>query len=308
MIFILLASYNGADYIAQQLDSILAQTCQDFMLYIGDDLSDDGTWEIVQSYAKRYPSHITACQNRAHSGGAKRNFFGMMQKYRDEYVMLCDQDDVWLPDKIEKTLEIMQKAERQYGKETPVLVHSDLTVVDRDLKVLDPSYRHTVNGNWQRTALCYELVQNTVTGCTAMYNRALGELLYKEPPFYVMHDWWLALIASAFGRIVPMQEATALYRQHGDNSVGAKFVRSPLYLLRRLLDAKGYRRELRETFLQSESFYLLYKDRMSTQQKELTQGYGRLSSQSWIRRKIFAAKHRTVKYGALKKIAGFFFG
>lgn len=101
--------------------------------------------------------------------------------------------------KIERTLFAMEKAEEQAGKETPVLVHTDLTVVDEDLRVLASSYRHTVNGNWQRTALHWELAQNTVTGCTAMYNRALGDLLQDEPSFFVMHDWWLALTASAFG-------------------------------------------------------------------------------------------------------------
>lgn len=95
--------------------------------------------------------------------------------------------------KIERTLFAMEKAEEQTGKETPVLVHTDLTVVDEDLRVLASSYRHTVNGNWQRTALHWELAQNTVTGCTAMYNRALGDLLQDEPSFFVMHDWWLAL-------------------------------------------------------------------------------------------------------------------
>lgn len=308
MISILLASYNGASYIAEQIESVLCQTCQDFVLHIRDDLSDDGTWEIVQSYAKQYPSHIAAYQNSSNSGGAKQNFFAMMLKHRADYVMLCDQDDVWMPDKIEKTMTVMQKEERQNGKQTPILVHTDLTVVDRDLKILDPSYRHTVNGNWQRTALCYELAQNTVTGCTVMYNRALGDLLEKEPSFYVMHDWWLALAASAFGRIVLMDEATVLYRQHGDNSVGAKPVRSPLYLLRRLLNQKDYRKELRETYLQSESFYLAYEGRMSAPQRELTKGYGRLLSEGWLHRKIFKGRNRTVKYGAMKKIAGFFFG
>lgn len=308
MISILLASYNGVSYIAEQLDSILCQTCQDFMLYIQDDRSDDGTWEIVQSYAERHPDHITASRNGSNSGAAKHNFFEMMLKHRDEYVMFCDQDDVWLPDKIEKTLHVMQKAERQSGRQMPILVHTDLTVVDKNLKILDRSYRHIVNGNWKRTELCHELAQNTVTGCTAMYNRALGDLIVKEPPFCVMHDWWLALTASAFGRIIPIDETTVLYRQHEDNSVGAKPVRSLFYLLHRLLDIDGYRKEHREAFLQSECFYLIYREHLTAPQRELTAGYGRLLSQNWLYRRIFEVKNRTVKYGVIKKTAGFLFG
>lgn len=308
MISILMASYNGAPYIAAQIDSILRQTQQDFMLYICDDCSDDGTWEIVQAYAAKEPDRIVALQNEANSGSAKHNFFKMMTEHPDEYVMLCDQDDVWHPDKVEKTLLAMKKAEEEYGKETPLLVHTDLTVVDSDLKVLDPSYRHVVNGNWQRTALCYELAQNTVTGCTVLYNRALGGFLQHEPTFFVMHDWWLALVASAFGRIVFLDEATMLYRQHGDNAVGAKFVRSPRYLLRRLLDIKEYRKEMVETFLQSESFYNEFRNDLSFEQQALTAGYGHLAQAGWLRRRWFQIKSRTVKYGAMKKIAGFLFG
>ena len=102
MVSILLASYNGAPYIAAQIDSILQQTFRDFMLYIRDDCSNDGTWEIVQAYAAKEPDRIVALQNEENSGSAKHNFFKMMQEHQDNYVMLCDQDDVWHPDKIEK--------------------------------------------------------------------------------------------------------------------------------------------------------------------------------------------------------------
>lgn len=308
MVSILLASYNGAPYIAAQIDSILQQTFRDFTLYIRDDCSNDGTWEIVQAYAAKEPDRIVALQNEENSGSAKHNFFKMMQEHQDNYVMLCDQDDVWHPDKIEKTLSAMRKAEARDGEKTPLLVHTDLAVVNDQLEVMDPSYRHAVNGNWQRTDLHYELAQNTVTGCTAMYNRALGEFLQREPSFFVMHDWWLALIASAFGRIVLLDEATMRYRQHGDNAVGAKFVRSPHYLLGRLMNVKGYRRELAETFLQSESFYDVFWSRLSPAQQALTAGYGHLAQAGWLHRRWFQMKNRTVKYGATKKIAGFLFG
>ena len=98
------------------------------------------------------------------------------------------------------------------------------------------------------------------------------------------------------------------YRQHGDNAVGAKFVRSPHYLLGRLLNVKGYRRELAETFLQSESFYDVFWSRLSPAQQALTVGYGHLAQAGWLHRRWFQMKNRTVKYGATKKIAGFLFG
>ena len=308
LVCILMASYNGAAYIGAQIDSVLQQTFRDFVLYIQDDGSDDGTWAIIQDYARKQPERIVAERNPANSGSAKHNFFQMMLAHREDFVMLCDQDDVWLPDKVEKTLAAMQKAQAQYGEDVPILVHTDLTVVDGDLRVLDPSYRHTVNGNWRRTALHYELAQNTVTGCTAMYNRPLGDLIRREPDFCVMHDWWLALTASAFGKIVPLEEATMLYRQHGGNEMGAKFAHSPQYLLRRLFALGEYRNQLQESYRQAERFCAEFEDRLSLAQRQLTAGYAALANKGWLQRRWFQCRNRTVKYGVIKKLAGFLFG
>jgi len=188
VISILLASYNGENYIAEQIESLLAQTEKDFKLFIRDDKSTDETFSIAQGYERKYPGKIFAMQNSENTGGAKRNFIKMMIEHKDEYVMLCDQDDVWLPDKIEKSLEKIREMEEYYGTSMPILVHTDLKVVDEGLNVISHSYEAMANTSFKNNALRNLLTMNIAAGCTALYNRALADIIQAEPSYFVIHD------------------------------------------------------------------------------------------------------------------------
>ena len=120
---ILMATYNGEKYLSEQIESIINQTFTDWVLYIHDDGSTDGTLEIIKKYVKIYPKKIILIQGER-TGGAKFNFFSLMDKVTAEYIMFSDQDDWWLPDKINKTLEKCIKIENGQ-KDTPVVVFTD---------------------------------------------------------------------------------------------------------------------------------------------------------------------------------------
>lgn len=137
------------------------------------------------------------------------------------YNVLSDQDDIWFPHKIESLLEKIQSVESHYGNDHPVLVHSDLTVVDSGLSVLDKSMMHYSGLNPARDSLNNLLVQNVVTGGSCMINRALTEISSPIPCDALMHDWWIALIASSIGVIEYLPESTGYYRQHHQNVLGA---------------------------------------------------------------------------------------
>ena len=147
----------------------------------------------------------------------------LLEQFGDQadYVMFCDQDDVWHPDKVRLTLRLMEQVETDLS--LPVLVHTDLRVVDGELREMDPSFQHYSGLDGHRPSLPQLLVQNVVTGCTVMINRSFGAA--GLPPGgggdMLMHDWWLALIAAAMGRAVFLDRATIDYRQHGGNVVGA---------------------------------------------------------------------------------------
>ncbi len=274
MIAIILATHNGAPFIARQIDSVLSQSMQDFVLYIQDDCSADGTWEIVQEYAARFPSKIIASQNAVPSGGAGENFFSLMLRHRDDdYIMLCDQDDVWLPDKIETTLGQLRNMEMVWGRNTPLLAHTDCMVADEALNITAPSYRRYAKVDPTRSALKDIVIQNMLTGCTAMYNRALAKMIKGNPAHMVMHDWWLLLVASAFGHIAYMDAPSLLYRQHKGNTLGARNMQSAAFLMRFALRGEAIRAAIHATYPQIEDFLAIYRSQLSAEQIELLTDY-----------------------------------
>lgn len=219
---ILLGAYNGEKYIQAQIESVLNQSHKNLRLIIRDDCSQDSTLEIIKKWKESHPEKIVIIPSEDRQG-AKGNFSALMRHAQSPYVMFCDQDDVWMEGKVSKSMALMQRMEEQYGTVQPCLVHTDLKVVDQDLRPVSDSF-------WQYARLFPRqgggftriLMQNVVTGCTALMNRSLFDLMQKIPPEALMHDWWAALVASAFGRIGALPEPTVLYRQHAKNVLGAQ--------------------------------------------------------------------------------------
>ena len=106
---------------------------------MGDDGSTDGTISILEEFSKQYPEQVTIIKNDPPQGSAKDNFISLIQNSYGPYFMFCDQDDVWKPDKIYLTLQKMEALEARYGEKTPILVHSDLSVVDHNLEMVAES-------------------------------------------------------------------------------------------------------------------------------------------------------------------------
>lgn len=307
MITILLAAYNGERFLAEQLDSLLRQTEQGFIVRICDDCSTDGTYKIAEKYAAQFPDKIFISRNAQNSKSAKTNFYQMMLSYRDQYIMLCDQDDVWEPKKIELTLKKMKSMEKHDGEDTPLLVHTDLRVVDQNLNVISRSFKYMMNANYDRVQLKDALIQNILTGCTVMYNRALSDLIIGEPSYMVMHDWWLMLLAAAFGRIGHIEEQTIQYRQHGNNDIGAKNVRSASYKVDRLLHGKQVREALNQTYRQAEAFLTLYRQQLPENKVKLLETYCTIPKlDKWHRWKTIC-RLGVLKNGIARKIANLIF-
>ena len=204
-----IATYNGARYIKEQLDSILTQTHSVDEIIIVDDCSSDETWDILSQYATNN-SKIKVFRNETNLGGTK-SFEKAICACHGDYVALADQDDVWLAKKIEVLL-------NQIGDNW--LIHSDAFVVDTNLNVTQQSYtalKPNLNGNFVKY-----LIMNDVTGCTALFSRKLVEKSFPIPDGYYVHDHYLALIAAFYKRITYLDVQLVKYRQHSSNVVGAK--------------------------------------------------------------------------------------
>ena len=219
---ILMAVYNGEPYLAEQLDSIIAQKFSDWELLVSDDNSSDGSLAVVQDYCKQ-DSRIRIVLQDGHYGSAKSHFMALTKEADAPYVMYADQDDVWDQDKISLTLKELKAFEKQGGVNPPLLVCTDLRLVDNNLKPISSSLLEYSNMDASKLDFGYFLASCLVTGCTMMINRSLLLLLQEgcNEERIMMHDWWASLVASAFGKIIYLNKQTISYRQHGDNSVGA---------------------------------------------------------------------------------------
>ena len=223
-IAILLSTYNGEKYLPSLLDSLLNQTSEDYHIYIRDDGSKDNTKGIIDSYSKKNDT-ITVIESVSNLG-SKYSFLEMLKLIDSDYYMFCDQDDVWLPIKVEHTYKRMLECEKiNPGK--PMIVHTDLCLVDGDLNVTADSYwkyKH-INTDLPHTFnfLCH---YNDVTGCVMMLNKMAKEVSRPifdiELPKHIYHDAIISIMAvKAGGKVMTLDEPTILYRRHGENETDA---------------------------------------------------------------------------------------
>lgn len=216
-IAIILPTYNGENFVGEQIDSIIGQTYTNWNLYVRDDGSTDNTVKIIKDYEKK-DSRIHLMETGKNLG-VKKGIFHMLEHIQASYYMTCDQDDFWLPNKVENTYNLMKEKENE--KNIPLLVHTDLKVVDENLNVIHPSMFAFQKLSKKVDSFFQLAIQNNITGCTVMINEKLKNILVYDSHM-LMHDHWMGLVAAAFGKIYFLDEATILYRQHGNNSVGAK--------------------------------------------------------------------------------------
>lgn len=214
---ILLATYNGQEFLIEQLNSILNQSYKDFNLIVSDDNSNDETYKILKEYEKKDDRIKIFKQEK--NLGLIQNFEFLLKKVTSKYFMFSDQDDIWKENKIESSINKLKEEQAD-------LVYTDLEIVDENLEVIYPSYWKYKNiykkvkkyNNFEALYL-----NNFVTGCTIL---AKSEYIKEILPLpktskFVLHDYWTALIISSKGKIAYVEEATIKYRQHKNNRVGS---------------------------------------------------------------------------------------
>jgi glycosyltransferase involved in cell wall biosynthesis len=216
---ILLSTYNGEKYLRELLDSILVQTYQDWCLLVRDDGSSDGTKTILHEYASG-DCRISILDSESNVGVIS-SFEILLKESTAPYVMFCDQDDVWFPTKVSDQLDAMLECEGCHVN-TPIVVHSDLLVVDSDLNLISNSFWKYSNINIQQRDFNFLGVKNIVTGCAMMLNRRAIDCSLPFKPETRMHDAWIVLnVLKSGGQLVSMETPTIKYRQHDNNVVGA---------------------------------------------------------------------------------------
>lgn len=204
-ISVCMATYNGAKYIKEQLESILCQLSEDDEVIVSDDGSTDGTIDIIMSY---HDNRVKVLHHISSPGSsfvkATRNFENALLHAHGDYIFLADQDDVWLRNKVEIFLKYLKEYDLVISNHTAV--HADLQLYEGyKSKVLIPTLWNT-------------LYRTQFLGCCMAFHRRLLSKILPFPQVPLMHDIWIGLMALKYGRIGIIQEPLLLYRRHGGNA------------------------------------------------------------------------------------------
>lgn len=287
---ILLATYNGEKYVKEMLDSTERQTRDDFVCYIHDDGSTDGTLDIVKEWIKGKNKYKLLDFDSA--GGAKNNFFAMLREVDASYYMFADQDDVWVENKVETLIDRMETVEKD-RQNTSVAVYSDMYVVDDELNVISDSFIKFIGRNIYRNKLSQLLIDNPAAGCTMIINRALRDraLEYNDAEEIPMHDQWIMCVAAATGIVEPIDEPLIYYRQHASNVMGAEAESGKDKVIRNVKDiitgefARNKRRfHLKEVKLAKQ---LMYVPGISTDTRQFLMGLILVNNKGKLERMSF---------------------
>lgn len=293
---ILMSTFNGGKYIREQVTSLLTQSCRNIKIYIRDDGSTDRTLDILAEFVDE---RIELTSDRLGRLGPGGSFLHLLSKVRADIYMFCDQDDYWLPGKVQQAVSALEKA----GITEPLLFHADPTLVDSNLKSMAASF-NVYQGI--RLPSDYEfsrmLVQNCVVGCTVALTDALVEKAQIRSPKFksgnvAMHDWWVALCALSFGRVLFSLDESILYRQHIDNASGISTRRSFSERLQMLADFDAVNRVARykrRIGRQAKYFLEMYEDLLSPQQIKILRGVRKLNDGYGIRGAIFCVSNGVV--------------
>lgn len=217
---ILMATYNGEKFLVQQLESIFAQTYPHWELLVRDDGSKDMTVDVLKAYQTRYPNHIHIVQDGGGNlGGPSQNFERLAQLSTAPIIGFSDQDDIWLLQKLERSVDAIKDIHQRKGIEKPVLVHHDCTLIDQDNNLLEQSFDRKLG--YRKSAENPRIMpyDANVHGFTMTANRAAIDLALPFPKIVLGHDTVIPCLAhDAGGTVEFIPEQLAHYRRHGSNA------------------------------------------------------------------------------------------
>jgi len=310
---LLLATYNGENHLQDQINSIVTQSNHDWQLIARDDGSSDATQSILEHAAEKNPARIRVVKDDEQRLGVIGNFSRLMELSSSGYSMLSDQDDIWLADKIEISIKRMEELEKIHGKTTPILIHTDLRVVNNNLDEVAESFWKYQLLDPEITSLNRLLIQNNITGCTMMINKALRDRSLPIPDGVMMHDWWVALVAASFGVIEHIPRATVLYRQHGSNVEGAKEWNLPRLAVSVLKGQLAFgdririgRSVLLRTERQARLFLERYEHLLENDVKKMVEVFAELDNMTSVLKRYYFLKYRFFLKGLLRNAFLFF--
>lgn len=219
-IAILMAVYNAEKYLRVQIESLLLQTNNNWTLYIRDDSSKDETQLIIEEYCQKYPEKIIQIEKDGNNLGCRNNFFRLLEVVESEYYMFCDQDDVWLPTKIDVSLQVIKDAEQEYGH-IPIMAFNDDIVCNEHLQVIENSRWQSAKINPEKfISYNYIAICCNASGANSIYNHHVKKLVIPLTNTFLMYDYWIALNVAKYGKIKVIHQPLRYYRLHASQTLG----------------------------------------------------------------------------------------
>lgn len=199
-----LAAYNGEKYIAEQLNSILPQLPQDGEIVVSVDPSEDNTKQTVLSFSD--------CDKRVKcidgkGKGVIKNFENAILNCQNDIIFLCDQDDAWYENKIERVL-------KEFENESVTLVMHDAQITDGELNVKENSF---FERRGTQTGIFKNIIKNSYIGCCMAFKKEMKDFILPFPENLPMHDQWIGLVCEKHGKVSLISEPLIKYRRHGEN-------------------------------------------------------------------------------------------
>lgn len=300
-IHIVLAAYNGEKYIREQLESLLDNDFKDICIEVCDDGSSDNTVQIVKEYVERY-NCIKLHENEKNLGYTM-NFLEGIRRSQSPYIMLCDQDDIWHRDKIRKTYERMKQLEKENKHELPLMVFTDAMNFDSSNGKELGSFHKNSHLDVKKLDTAHLFMENKCIGCTIMINGIVREYLKVLPEEIRVHDWWLALICSHFGKISYIEETTLQYRQHSGNMIGGSSFFD--YVKGRIANLHKQKEAIQAAFAQGSAFYSIFGTELPDQTHETAARFAGMSRMGTWGRKKAMLRYGFCKSGFIRNVALF---
>ncbi len=305
---ILLSTYNGEKFLLEQLNSLENQSYKNFTLYIRDDGSCDSTRNILEEFISQSSLRIVLLDADTNSGVIKSFeilLLFSMQNKSHLYFMFCDQDDVWLQEKVAMSYKKIKILQEQQKSKKSILVYTDLQVVDENLHILSDSFWKHFHLNPAKNCINSLAMQCNITGCTMIFNRELAQLSLPFVKESIMHDHWIGLVASAFGEIDYLTNSTIAYRQHASNVSGGAPKFNLSYISKKALkyfQKDEFHEVLGRQILQAKAFLHAYETDLAQENRDILNAIIALENASKIQRIKLLMRYKLYKHGFIRNI------
>jgi rhamnosyltransferase len=277
---ILMATYNGEKYIAEQIDSIINQSYENWNLLIRDDVSNDNTLNIIKQYSN-VDSRIKVISDNKGNLGIVKNFEELLKHSNSEYVMFSDQDDVWLENKIQVIFSSMLKLKEKHVEGSPLLVHSDSYIVDDNLNIISSNF---IGKRGNEKGVDKILFAPCVQGASMMINKFLKNIVLPFPEKINIHDYYISVVNELIGKRSFIESPLMYYRQHSKNEIGVN--NSLLFKIKKLLKRDFYLSSLEEK-LTVKTIYNKFYGKINDKDRDIIEKYFYIANKNNLFKKIF---------------------